>query len=78
MYPIDHYATLLRGREELLRQAEQERMARAAKFKNRTKWTFHRKTANWLRMHLVSWGKKLEQFVTLGKRQHTTSTSTHA
>ncbi len=78
MYPIDHYATLLRGREELLRQAEQERMAREAKFKNRTKWTFHRKTANWLRMHLVSWGKKLEQFVTLGKRQHTTSTSTHA
>lgn len=39
MHSIDHYDTLRRGREELLRQAEQERMARAALLKRKTNWT---------------------------------------
>ena len=42
MHPIDHYDTLRRGREELLRQAEQERMARAVLLKRKMNWTFHR------------------------------------
>jgi hypothetical protein len=53
VHPTDHYDTLRRGREELLRQAEQERMARAALLKRKT---------NWLGIHLVRWGKKLERF----------------
>ncbi len=39
MHSIDHYDTLRRGREELLRQAERERMARAAWLKRKTNWT---------------------------------------
>jgi hypothetical protein len=39
MHSIDHYNTLRREREELLRQAEQERMARAALLKRKTNWT---------------------------------------
>ena len=62
MHSIDHYDTLRRGREELLHQAEQERMARAALLKRKTNWTFHHKVANWLGIHLVRWGKKLERF----------------
>ncbi len=31
MHPIDHYETLRRGHEELLRRAEYERMARKAR-----------------------------------------------
>jgi hypothetical protein len=90
MHSIDHYDTLRRGREELLRQAEQERMARAALLKRKTNWTFHRsalirltnaaarlvlrtqvrrkeKVANWLGIHLVRWGKKLERFGTFAE-----------
>lgn len=66
MHSIDHYDTLRRGREELLRQAEQERMARAALLKRKTNWTV-RKGANWLGIHLVRWGKKLERFGTFAE-----------
>jgi hypothetical protein len=66
MHSIDHYDTLRRGREELLRQAEQERMARAALLKRKTNWIV-RKVANWLGIHLVRWGKKLERFGTFAE-----------
>ncbi len=111
MHSIDHYDTLRRGREELLHQAEQERMARAALLKRKTNWTVRlalirltnagscpsrqrdcvataarsaetkgttrlvlrtqvrrkEKVANWLGIHLVRWGKKLERFGTLAE-----------
>lgn len=64
MHPIDHYVTLRRGQEELLRQAEYERMVRAAKLEKWTKQQHHRAFANWLGTHMVKWGQKLEQFGT--------------
>lgn len=76
MHPIDHYATLRRGHEELLRRAEYERMARKATSGKRTNWKFHRKVANWLGIHLVRWGEKLEKFRTFAKRQPAPTTTT--
>ncbi len=77
MYPIDHYETLRRGREELLRRAEYERMARRATFKQARNWTLYRKAVNWLGTHLVrrgekheQWGEKHEQFGTLKEVRH--------
>ena len=67
MYPIDHYDTLRRGREELLQRAESERLVRKAMFRQRM---------NWLGMHLLSWGTKLEKFGTFAKRQPTSTTTT--
>ena len=67
MHPMDHYDTLRRGQEELLRQAEQERLARTALLKRKMNWTFHRKVANWFGIHLVRWGKKLERFGTFAE-----------
>jgi hypothetical protein len=64
MHPDYYYDTLSRGRAELLRQAENERMARMAIFKQKVNWKFHRKVANWLGTHFVNWGKKLQQFGT--------------
>ena len=66
MHSIDHYDTLRRGREELLRQAEQERMARAALLKRKTNWTF----ARLLTGLVFTWldrGKKLERFGTFAE-----------
>jgi len=54
MRPIDHYDTLRRGREELLRQAEYERMIRAASFKEWRQLHLLRSVANWLRVRLLS------------------------
>jgi hypothetical protein len=62
MHPVDHYETLRRGREELLRQAEYERMARIATVKQARNWTLYRKAVNWLGTHLVRRGEKHEQF----------------
>ena len=67
MYPIEHYDTLRRGREELLQRAEYERLVRKAMFRQRM---------NWLGMRLVSWGAKLEKFGAFVKRQPTSSTTT--
>ena len=61
MHPMNNYETLRRGREELLRQAESERMARAATRKQRRQRKFSREFANWLGAHLVSWGHRSEQ-----------------
>jgi hypothetical protein len=75
MHPIDNYETLRRGREELLRQAEYERMARKAIIEQRMNRNIH-KAGNWLGMHLVSWGEKLEKFGAFAKRQPTPTTTT--
>ena len=61
MRPIDHYDTLRRGREELLRQAEYERMIRAASFREWRPLHLLRTVANWLRTRLFSRDHHLEQ-----------------
>ena len=61
MHPIDHYDTLRRGREELLRRAENERMIRAASFKQWRQLRLLRTVANWLRTRLLSRGHHPEQ-----------------
>lgn len=61
MHPLNDYETLRRGREELLRQAEYQRMVRAATRKQWRQRKFFSEFANWLGTHLVSWGHRLEQ-----------------
>jgi hypothetical protein len=68
MHPIDHYETIRRGHEELLRRAEYERMARKAKIEQEMNRNVQ-KVANWLGTRLVSWGVKLEKFGAFAKRQ---------
>ena len=75
MHPIDHYETIRRGREELLRRADYERMARKAKIEQGMNRNIHR-AANWLCMQLVNWGAKLEKFGAFAKRQPTPTTTT--
>ena len=77
MHPIDHYETLRRGREELLKRAEYERMARKAMVEHRVNRNIHH-SVNWLGMHLVSWGQKFEQFAAFAKRQPAQMTATQA
>jgi hypothetical protein len=75
MHPIDQYETLRRGREELLRRAEYERMARKAMAEKRKKNRTMHMAADWLGFRLVNLGKKLEQFGAFGKRQPTPTTT---
>jgi hypothetical protein len=74
LHPIDHYATLRRGHEELMKRAEYERMARKAIVKQKVNRNF-RHAANWLGTGLVSLGEKLEQFGAFAKRQPTPTTT---
>jgi hypothetical protein len=75
MHPIDHYESLRRGREELLKRAEYERMARKAKVDRIMNRNIHH-AAVWLGIHLVSLGKKLEQFGSFAKTQQSHSSYT--
>ena len=75
MHPIDHYETIRRGREELLKRAEYERMVRKAKIEQGMNRNIHR-VANWLGMHLVSWGVELEKFGTFAEQKPTPKTTT--
>ncbi len=74
MHPIDRYETIRRGREELLRRSEYERMVRNAWVERGMNRNIH-KAANWLGMRLVSWGEKLENFGAFAKRQPTPTTT---
>jgi histone H3/H4 len=74
MHPIDHYETMRRGREELLRRAEYERMARKAMMEQKVNRNIHQ-AANWLGIRLVSLGEKLEQIGAFAKRKPTQTTT---
>ena len=70
-HPVLHhynYMMVRRQQEELLRQAEYERLIRAAKRKQRQ---------NWLGTHLVHWGRKLERFGNVGETRPAPSASPH-
>ena len=62
MHPIDHYPTIQRGLDELRRQAEQERIIRAAKLRKQMNSRLVRRFVNWVGTHLVRWGQKLGHF----------------
>ena len=62
MHPMFEYETIRRGHEELLKQAEQERMARSAMVRDWVNRGYHRRFANWLGSHMVNWGRKLKKF----------------
>jgi len=50
--------------KELLREAEQERLIRAAGLGQIGNWRFRRKVANWIGAQMVSWGYKLRSYGT--------------
>ena len=75
MHPIEHYETIRRGHEELLKRAEYERMARKAMVEQGMNRNIHQ-AANWLGIRLVSLGEKLEQFGSFTETQHAHSPST--
>lgn len=77
MHPIDQYSTIQRGLEELRRQAEQERLMRAAKLRKRINLTRFWRSINWAGTHLVRWGKKLERVGTPRETLHSASASPH-
>jgi hypothetical protein len=72
MHPVDHYQTLCRGREELMKRAEYERMARKAKVDHILNRNIHH-AATWLGTGLIGLGKKLERFGSLTKARHSHS-----
>jgi hypothetical protein len=77
MHPIEHYETIRRGNEELLKRAEYQRMARKAMVEQSMNRNIHQ-AANWLGIRLVSLGEKLEQFGTFSKARHSHTTPNRA
>ncbi len=75
MFPIYDYASFMRRQEELLKEAEIQRLVRKAEGKNSGAFRLSRRGASWLGIHMVRWGQKLEQFGTAGNRQCAASIS---
>ena len=67
MHPNFDYEMIRRGHEELLRQAEQERMLREAMVRDWTNRGYHRRFANWPGSQIVRWGRKLKNFGKSGR-----------
>jgi hypothetical protein len=70
MHPFVEYETIRKGYEELLKQAEQERMARHASVRHWVNSRYYRGFASWLGTRMRRWGQKLKN---LGKRGQPTS-----
>jgi hypothetical protein len=64
MHLMDGYTMAQARQEELLREAEHERLIRAARLQQPRQPRFHRRWANWLGVHMARWGQKLEDFGT--------------
>jgi len=75
MHPIDHYETIRRGHEELIKRAEYQRLARKAMLEQRMNRNVHQ-AANWLGIRLVILGEKLEQFGSFTETRHSHSSYT--
>ena len=50
--------------KDLLREAEQERLIRAAGLRSPVNWRLHRKVAEWIGAQMVRWGCKLQRYGT--------------
>jgi hypothetical protein len=76
---LHHYNYLMyrRRQEELMREAERERLVRSASFQQRRKGRTHLKYAGWLGDRLISLGLKLERIGTLNQARPTPSASPH-
>ena len=46
--------------QDLLREAEKERLLQSAQLQPSSQWSLPRQTANWLGTHVVKWGLKLQ------------------
>jgi hypothetical protein len=75
MHPLNSYTMAQAHVEELLREAEQMRLAREAMLEPNDHRRFYRKWANWLGIRMVRWGEKLEDFGTFGQSCSTQSPS---
>jgi hypothetical protein len=53
--------------EELLREGERMRLVQAATLQQNDGRRFYRRWANWLGIHMVRWGEKLEDFGKFGE-----------
>lgn len=69
MFPFNEYSMIRQRQEDMLRQAERERLLRSV----RRSGQLHRDLANKLGIHMVKWGQKLEQFGTFKTLQHSSS-----
>ena len=67
MHPWNNYRMAQERLEELLREGEQMRLVRAAMLQQSDGRRFYRRWANWLGIHMVRWGERLEDFGTLGE-----------
>jgi hypothetical protein len=50
--------------KDLLWEAEQERLIRAAGLRPSVNWRLHRKVAEWIGAQMVRWGCKLQRYGT--------------
>jgi len=79
-HPVLHrynYIMWRRRQEELLREAEHERLIHAAKLQQRRQGGPHLKYAGWFGDRLISLGQKLERLGTLSQARPTPSPSPH-
>lgn len=79
-HPVLHhynYEMFRRQQEELLQQAEYERLIRAAEREQQRNRRLYRNSANWLGTHMVQLGRKLERFGGLRETRPSASPSPH-
>jgi hypothetical protein len=75
MHPLNSYTMAQARVEELLREAEHMRLVQEAMLQQNDHRRFYRRWANWLGIHMVRWGEKLEGFGTFGQSCSTQSPS---
>jgi len=65
MFPNDRDLIVYRERyKDLLREAEQERLIRAAGLRQSGHRRLHRTVAGWIGAQMVKWGRKLQRYST--------------
>ena len=61
MYDWNAFAVQKEHRQDMLREAENERMVRLARMGNQANHRLHCRVLSWLGCHLVNWGLHLQK-----------------
>ncbi len=75
MSPYRDYLVQKEKFQDLIREAEQDRLLQIAKLQKAGQWRLHRNLAAWIGIQMVKWGSRLQHYGSVSAAAASTSTA---
>jgi len=75
MSPYRDYLVQKEKLQDLIREAEQDRLLQIAKLQKAGQWRLHRNLAAWIGIQMIKWGSRLQHYGSVSAAAASTSTA---